>query len=60
MQKIVMPPGSHHDEIGSAFMRRSKNLSLDIPLFVGFSPLPRLTLGHHDFRESVFLARLEL
>jgi len=54
-----MPPGSHHDEIGSAFMRRLKNLSLDIPLFVGPSPLPRFTLGHYDFRESVLLADVE-
>jgi hypothetical protein len=54
-----MPPGSHHDEIGSAFMRRLKNLSLDISLFVGSSPLPRFTFGHYDFRGSVLLADVE-
>ena len=54
-----MPLRRHHDEIGVAFIRRLKNLSLDIPLFVSLSPLPRLTLRHYDFREAVFLADVE-
>ncbi len=54
-----MPQGRHHDEIGAAFMRRLKNLSLDMPLLVSHSPLPRLTLRHYDFREAIFLADVE-
>src|SRR5215470_15759320 len=59
IQKTMMPPGSHHDEIGAAFMRRLKNLSLDRPLFGGLSPLPGLTLRHDDFREAVFTADVD-
>jgi len=59
IQKTLMPPSRHHDEIGAIFMRRLKNLLLDMPLFVGLSPLPRLTLRHYDFREAIFLADVE-
>jgi hypothetical protein len=54
-----MPQGRHHDEICAAFMRRLKNLSLDMTLFVSLSPLPRLTLRHYDIREAIFLADVE-
>jgi hypothetical protein len=55
----MMPPGSHRDEIGAAFMRRLKDPLLDMPLFAGLSPLPRLTLGHYDLWEALFLADVE-
>jgi hypothetical protein len=55
----MMPSGRHHDEIGVAFIRRLKNLSLDSPPFVDLSPLPRLTLRHYDFRKAIFFADVE-
>jgi len=48
-----MPPGCHHYEIGVAFVRCSKNLSLYVPLFVDLSPMPCLTGGHYDLWKAI-------
>jgi hypothetical protein len=59
IQKTVMTLRRHHDEICAVFVRRLKNLSLDVPPFAELPPLPQLPPRYDDFREAAFFADMK-